>query len=208
MNDDKDDGLFAKVVLLGESGVGKTSILNRYISNQFVENQPQTVGASFKKKVVNYNNQNIALSIWDTAGQEVYRTLTPMYFRDAQMALIVYSIDDPITFDAVKQWTDQVKSSSPDVLILICGNKNDIQDRKVSFEDGLKMAEELGLPYVETSAQNGNGIDLAFETLIEKYVSSISSHDKPQMKRVNTVDSVDIDTNNQQNNKDGKKKCC
>ena len=70
------------------------------------------------------------------------------------------------------------------------------------------MAEELGLPYVETSAQNGNGIDLAFETLIEKYVSSISSHDKPQMKRVNTVDSVDIDTNNQQNNKDGKKKCC
>lgn len=201
-----DNEFFAKVVLLGESGVGKTSILNRYISNIFVENQPQTVGATFQKKVVEHEGQKVSLSIWDTAGQEVYRNLTPMYYRDAQMALIVFSVNDKISFDAVKEWANQVKSSSPEVIMLICGNKNDISDRAVSYDDGLKIAEDLELPYIETSAENGNGIDNAFELLVDKYLSKTSLHAKNQLKRVNTVD---IDTEeNQQESKNKKKKCC
>lgn len=201
-----DNEFFAKVVLLGESGVGKTSILNRYISNIFVENQPQTVGATFQKKVVEHEGQKVSLSIWDTAGQEVYRNLTPMYYRDAQMALIVFSVNDKISFDAVKEWANQVKSSSPEVIMLICGNKNDISDRAVSYDDGLKIAEDLELPYIETSAENGNGIDNAFELLVDKYLNKTSLHAKNQLKRVNTVD---IDTEeNQQESKNKKKKCC
>lgn len=200
-----DDGIIAKVVLLGDSGVGKTSILNRYIQNSYAENQQQTVGANFQQKVEEYQGTKITLSIWDTAGQEVYRSLTPIYYKDAQMALIVFSVAEKTSFEGVKQWVDQVKSSSTDVLLLICGNKDDIEEREVSFDDGLKLAEELGISYVETSAKSGHGVEFAFQSLVELYLSNTSSHNKEQLKRSSTVI---IDDHNPAQENEKKKKCC
>lgn len=200
-----DDEIAVKVVLLGESGVGKTAILNRYIGNTFIENQPQTIGANFQQKVESYQGRKITLSIWDTAGQEIYRTLTPMYYRDAHMALIIFSVVDKISFDAVEEWVNQVKTSSPDVIMIICGNKDDIQERAVTFEDGLNMAEKLGVSYVETSALNGHGVDFAFQSLIELYVSKTAAQTKNPIKRVNTVE-LDNSMNSTQETE--KKKCC
>ncbi|OHT15806.1 Ras-related protein Rab-18A [Tritrichomonas foetus] len=197
--------LSAKIVLLGESGVGKTALLSRYVVDTFTPDVPQTVAASFQSKQICLDGQKIDLAIWDTAGQEVYRTLTPMYYRDAQMALIVYSVDDETSFKSLSEWVSQVKEMSPDVVISICGNKTDLPNRTVKFDEAMSLAESLNVSYVEASAMNGNGVDIAFESMISSYLNLVQTTQKKNLKRVGTLESVNV---SQETQKNEKKKCC
>ena len=189
-----------KVVLLGESFVGKTAIASRFVTDSFDANGAYqgTVGASFLSKTITVDNITCDLAIWDTAGQEVYRTLTPMYYRDAQIALIVFDITAENTFKEVESWYKQVKDQSPNVVITICGNKSDLTDRKVEFNQAYELAHKYNVSYLETSAKTGAGVFELFETAIADYFKknpqgsqTFSIEDGPKTVDITSKDTTD-----------------
>ena len=121
-----------KIVLLGDSGVGKTSIVTRYVSGTLLENVKPTVGAAFVTKDIVVGKNNFELLIWDTAGQEVYRGLAPIYYRNARIAVIVFDVAMSSSFESVHYWIDELKTNvSENVIILVCANKIDLEERRV-----------------------------------------------------------------------------
>ncbi|KAH0785779.1 small GTP-binding protein [Histomonas meleagridis] len=168
-----------KVVLVGDSGVGKTAILLRFVNGAY-SSTSATVGVDILSKSLNVHGQKINLAIWDTAGQEEYRTLTPMYYRDASIVIIVFAVGNPTptsqisrsSFNSVSSWYEEISSANRNAVICLCGNMNDLTEREISTEDGCEKAEELSsdLEYFETSAVTGDGINTLFEKLAEKYL--------------------------------------
>lgn len=164
-----------KVVILGSSGVGKSSIATRYIRKIFFEYSESTIGAAFLTIPVVKNNQDIILDIWDTAGQERYHSLTPMYYRGADAAIIVYDITDINTFNQAKKWYNEIRSILPDAYIILVGNKLDMEDiRKVILYDVKRFTEEYKLDLIETSARTGRNVDKLFNQLIDNIPESNS----------------------------------
>jgi small GTP-binding protein len=158
-------------VLLGEGGVGKTSIAHRLIDDDFKSDLPSTVGADLGQKILTVNGTCAQLAIWDTAGQEVFRSLTPQYYRDAQMALVVFSVTDKRSFDEAAFWIRSVRAETPSAVITLVANKIDLDDtRVVSFDLGETLADEFNIAYVETSAQTGQGVVAAFEGMLARYL--------------------------------------
>ena len=198
-----------KVVLLGDSGVGKTSLINRYVKDIFNDIQSQTVGASFLRKSIVVNGDNIELSIWDTAGQEIYRTLTPIYYRDSQAVIIVFSLDDKRSFNSIDDWLSELNQIVPDVPIVICGNKFDIEDekREVSFDEAFaKVNNELRMPYFETSAKTGLYIDDAFMQVTKLFLTKKKNVSSKKTERPLTVQIGSDDLPSNLSNE--KKGCC
>ena len=140
MNQDY-DYLF-KMLIIGNSGVGKSCLLLRYAENSFNENFFNTIGVDFKLKTVKHENDVIKLQIWDTAGQERFRTLTASYYRGAQGIIIVYDVTDRETFDNVRTWINEIeKYSQAGVCKILVGNKCDMEDRRqITFEEGQEFA--------------------------------------------------------------------
>lgn len=155
-----------KIVLLGPSLVGKTSIITAYTADLFETQTKSTVGASFVGKVLNLGqNRRLRLHIWDTAGQEKFRSLAPMYYRNADVAIIVYSVADRNSFLEVESWVEQLKSETEtDPLIYIVGNKIDLpKDRiEVHPEEGQQQALVCGGSFIETSAKSGTNLEELF----------------------------------------------
>jgi len=192
-----------KVVLLGESGVGKTAIAIRYVKNEFDQKMKPTIGASFLPKSTKVENVQFELSIWDTAGQEVYRTLTPLYYRDANMAIIVFDLTVKSSFDAVQSWINQVKEHNPDALLILAGNKCDLEaERVITMNEALGFAQSKNISYQECSAFTGYGVDILFDTLLTNYIKS--THPEKQTEPIDKV--VKIDSN--QSKSTNKGKCC
>lgn len=158
-----------KVVLLGESGTGKTSLINRYIHDKFSQIAVPTVGASFHNKVISYEGTEIDLALWDTAGQESYRGLTPMYYRNAAVAIVVFDVMAGDSFSRVDSWLNEIKEECHDsIVIVLCGNKCDCMDeRTVSLQEAEEFARLRDLPYCETSALTGVGVDFLFQTVVK-----------------------------------------
>ena len=156
-----------KVLTIGESGVGKTCVLRRFVENKFLKNHLATIGIDFKTKTLNINNQEIKLKIWDTAGQERFRNITTQYYKGADGIVLVYDVTDEASYDKIRDWMDQILSNTQqdDIGLVLLGNKCDMEPRNVTEEMGKKMAEELKINYFETSALNGQGIKEAFEYL-------------------------------------------
>ena len=165
--DDQYDFIF-KLVLIGDSGVGKTNILSRYLTNQFSASTQPTVGVEFGSKIIKKGEKLIKLQIWDTAGQERYKSITSAYYKGAKGAFVVYDISRKSTFDNVDKWINELKNNgSEDVFILLVGNKSDLNDqREISEEEVKKKAEVYNIAFCETSALKGNNIEFAFESLI------------------------------------------
>jgi len=156
-----------KIVLLGNAGSGKTSIILRYVSDSVMESYSPTLGASYISKDVSIDGQSLKLSIWDTAGSENYRSLTPMYYRNADAAIIVYDVTDTQSFNSVRSWLNDINEVTQINTIMICANKIDlIESRAVETCEGSELAEYLGLLYGETSAKNGTGVKHIFESII------------------------------------------
>jgi len=156
-----------KILTIGESGVGKTCILRRFVENKFLKNHLATIGIDFKTKTLNINNQEIKLKIWDTAGQERFRNITTQYYKGADGIVLVYDVTDEASYEKIKDWMDQILSNTQkdEIGLVLLGNKCDVEPRNVTEEQGLKLAEELKINYFETSALTGQGIKEAFEQL-------------------------------------------
>ena len=156
-----------KILTIGESGVGKTCVLRRFVENKFLKNHLATIGIDFKTKTLNINNQEIKLKIWDTAGQERFRNITTQYYKGADGIVLVYDVTDESSYEKIRDWMEQILSNTQqeEIGLVLLGNKCDMEPRSVTEEMGKKMAEELKIEYYETSALNGQGIKEAFEAL-------------------------------------------
>jgi small GTP-binding protein len=160
-----------KVVFLGESGTGKTSIITRYIDRTFSGTPTPTVGCSGHTIEYPYRDRFLNLVIWDTAGQELYRSLTPVYYRNATAAVIVFDVSVRETFDQVQNWIANVRDVVDNIALIVCGNKIDLADqRAVDGLDGAALAEHARAAYVETSATKRMGLEQLFETIVREAV--------------------------------------
>jgi len=163
----------AKVVLLGDSGVGKTSVSTRYVQATFAEDQPSTIGASFLTKRVVVGDWRVKLSIWDTAGAERFRSMTPMYYRSSQAAVVMYDVGSEESFAGVESWINELRDNvSGDIVIAIVANKCDLppDQRCVSTETGRTFALKHESLFFETSALSNTGIDELFQEISAEIV--------------------------------------
>ena len=201
-----------KIVLLGDSGVGKTCIISRYISGAFDHNAPSTNGASYASKILNFEkfNKTISLDIWDTAGQEKYKSLTKFFYKDAACAILVYDITQKESFINMKEyWLKQLQEfGSKNIILGVAGNKCDMYENEaVSENEGRAFAEEIGAFFEITSAKNNTGINDLFMSAANRFVdpsyknSSGESKDSPEKDEGN----IKLDEKAHQKEKKG---CC
>jgi len=156
-----------KLLMIGDSGVGKTCLLLRYANDSFSPTFITTIGIDFKIKNVDIDGTRIKLQIWDTAGQERFRTITTSYFRGAQGILLVYDVTDRRSFESIRNWISQIQQHA-DVHVnkILVGNKCDMMDEKVvSTEEGSALAKEFGIPFAEVSAKTNIAVDDSFKSL-------------------------------------------
>ncbi|KAJ4776403.1 Ras-related protein Rab-5A [Rhynchospora pubera] len=154
----------AKLVLLGDMGAGKSSLVLRFVKGQFLEFQESTIGAAFFSQTLALNDATVKFEIWDTAGQERYHSLAPMYYRGAAAAVIVYDITSNDSFERAKKWVVELqKQGNPNMVMAVAGNKADLEDkRNVSADDARAYAEENGLYFIETSAKTAINVNDMF----------------------------------------------
>ncbi|GMH12250.1 hypothetical protein Nepgr_014091 [Nepenthes gracilis] len=169
------DYLF-KIVLIGDSGVGKSNILSRFTRNEFCLESKSTIGVEFATRTLQVEGKTVKAQIWDTAGQERYRAITSAYYRGAVGALLVYDITKSRTFDNVQRWLRELRDhADSNIVILMAGNKSDLNHlRAVSEEDGKALAEKESLSFLETSALEAYNIEKAFQVILTEIYHIIS----------------------------------
>ena len=169
-----------KIILLGDSAVGKTSIIGRYINNTFKENYSCTIQAEKKMKIINEDeNTSLRLNIWDTMGQEKYKSVTRQYYHDSDGAIIVFDLTKRETFDNVKNWINELRCyGSEDTNIIILGNKSDEKNKREISEEEIKQQLNNDYFYLEVSAKTGNNISLAFDKLKKLIMEYLKIKDK------------------------------
>ena len=165
-----------KMIFVGDQGTGKTCILNRFATNQFDEQYQTTIGLDFQSKNVSIHDQDVRLLLYDTAGQEKFRSLIPMYIRESNIILLVYDITRKESFDNIPKWfTDVLNIKSNDAIYVLVGNKIDLKDqRKVTYNEGKKLADEKNIIFEEVSAKTGENFeelfrDKIYESIYRKY---------------------------------------
>ena len=159
-----------KVVLVGDSFVGKTNIMSRYLKNEFHEDSKATVGVEFGSKQFTIDGHSVKAQIWDTAGQERYKAITSAYYKGAKGAFIVYDITRKNSFESVERWVNDVISvADKKITIVLIGNKSDLEDqRQVTKEEAQDKANKLEIAFMETSAFSGDNLDKAFEMMMNE----------------------------------------
>ena len=207
------DNISCKVVLVGDSGVGKTSIINRYLNNKYNENVEITVASTYNYKVLNYPkyNKSISFDIWDTAGQEQYRSVAKSFYINAAIGIMVYDIRRKPSFESIKEyWYEQMKESGEENMILgIAGNKCDLfTEEEVTEKEVKKFAESIGAVFKLTSCKENVGINELFLECGKKFLevnNLLGNNDKGKKDNEN----LKIDGKNDKNNGNkGKRKCC
>ena len=223
-----------KYIIIGDPSVGKSNLLMKFAHNKFTDEYQATIGVEFGAKNITFNNQIYRIQIWDTAGQENFRSITRAYYKNSVCAMVVYDITNRDSFEHVQNWIQDVKDQSPKtVLIVLVGNKIDLEEnRAVSYDEGSEFATKNGLIFEETSAKTGQGIEEIFmksakeiSKQMEKGVYDLKSETcgikvgsiRPKNNN-NSNDNSNIDKNNngnfdlKQSNKDAgikdKKMCC
>ena len=160
-----------KVLLLGDSTVGKTCFLMRYTDNTFQEIHMSTIGLDYRLKSMTLKSgKNVKVQIWDTAGQDRFRAITKNYYKGAQGIILIYDVTNQLSFDNVSNWINQIKEEASDkVTIFLVGNKiDDVENRKIQTESGKNLAENFQLQFYETSAKTGENVEKTFQALVEK----------------------------------------
>jgi Ras-related protein Rab-5C len=159
-----------KLVLLGESSVGKSSLVLRFVKGQFHEFQESTIGAAFLTQTIQIDDTTVKFEIWDTAGQERYHSLAPMYYRGAQAAIVVYDISNKETFQKAQTWVKELqRQASPNIVIALAGNKLDLANKRaVAYEEAKAYADECSLLFMETSAKTAANVMDIFTSIAKK----------------------------------------
>ena len=171
MNSTKEVEFVFKILLLGDSEVGKSCFLMRYSDNVFVENYITTIGLDYKLKNVKLDSgKTIKVQLWDTAGQDKYRTIAKNYFKGSHGILLLYDITKQSSFDNIREWVRDIKEEVNEKAILfLIGNKIDMEDqRKIPKEKGVELAEEFKIPFFEASAKSGENVDEVYKALYNK----------------------------------------
>ena len=175
-----------KVVFIGNSAVGKTSIINQYMFNSASHEHQPTVGIDFFAKTLTHDNKQVRLQIWDTAGQEKFHSLIPSYIRDSTVAIYVFDITSRESFESLPRWHEMVTKIANPVLIIV-GNKNDLDDkREIKLEELQKFAESISAKYIETSAQSATNIIELFN-LVASIPPPNIPEPEPQTKKSNEI---------------------
>ncbi|SMN18532.1 similar to Saccharomyces cerevisiae YFL005W SEC4 Rab family GTPase essential for vesicle-mediated exocytic secretion and autophagy [Maudiozyma saulgeensis] len=192
-----------KILLIGDSGVGKSCLLVRFVEDKFSPSFITTIGIDFKIKTVDINGKKVKLQLWDTAGQERFRTITTAYYRGAMGIILVYDVTDERTFKNIKTWFNTVSEhANDDAQLLLVGNKSDMDTRVVTTEQGEDLAKELGIPFVESSAKDDSNVDDIFFTLAKLIQEKVDSN---QVSGGETGrDGININTSNNSS----KSGCC
>ncbi|KAM0946484.1 putative small GTP-binding protein [Dioscorea sansibarensis] len=211
--DEEYDYLF-KVVLIGDSGVGKSNLLSRFTRNEFCLESKSTIGVEFATRTLQVEGRTVKAQIWDTAGQERYRAITSAYYRGAHGALLVYDVTKPTTFENVSRWLKELRDhADSNIVIMLIGKQIDLKHLlAVASEDAQSFAEKEGLSFIETSALEAMNVEKAFQMILAEIYriiskKSLSSADEPGagttggIKEGTTI-SVSADTNST------KKQCC
>ena len=204
--------MMVKVILIGDSGVGKTNIMSKFLKNQFMEESKATIGVEFGSKLFNHEGHKIKAQIWDTAGQEKYKAITGAYYKGSKGALVVYDITQKKTFENIEKWINDLKAAGdPKITIILIGNKNDLDDkRQVSKDQGEEKARSFGCAFLETSAYSGDNIDKAFNLMVkeiyEKFSNDSTGEDELAPGSNGNGKDVKLDKVNDNNIK--KKSCC
>lgn len=196
------DHLF-KLLIIGDSGVGKSSLLLRFADNTFSGSYITTIGVDFKIKTVTLNGQKVKLQIWDTAGQERFRTITSTYYRGTHGVIVVYDVTNGESFANVKRWLHEIEQNCDLVNKVLVGNKNDTPERKVVLtEDAQRFASTMNIQLFETSAKDNINVEEMFMAITRLVLDS-----KLELKRQNVTQNETV--NLRKSNKSGKKsKCC
>ena len=188
-----------KIMVLGESKVGKTSLIKRYTKDQFGGVYLTTVGMDFQDKIIEIEDKKVRLQVWDTAGQERFRNVTKSYFQSSQGLLVVYDITDKDSFENINFWMENVKKNAPEnVKLILVGNKCDLaNERKVTIEDGENKARNYNIKFFESSAKDGTNVNELFFYLANEIYQDEKTKGKENKK------TVQLDSK-----KKGKKGCC
>ena len=199
-----------KIVLIGESGVGKSNLLLRFTRNEFDAEKRSTIGVEFATRSIQHDNKVIRAQIWDTAGQERYRAITNAYYRGAVGALVVYDITKENTFKSIERWLSELKDNAdPKIVIMIIGNKADLsQTREIEESTAKEFCQNQKLFFFETSALDGTNVENAFKSLLIEIYKQNSSNvdDGSDMNAAAKPEVVSIDQGKE--GKSGEKKCC
>ena len=197
-----------KLIFLGDQSVGKSCILNRFINDSFSEDYQATIGLDFQSKNVQIDNQDIHLLLFDTAGEEKFRSLIPMYTRDANIVLMVYDVTCKESLANLSEWLVDLKNLNMDeVIFAVVGNKIDLSDkREVSLEDGQKFAREHNFLFQEVSAKTGEGFsELFYKNLLEQIrIKFRPSGQQP----VSEIKDIKFNIDQEAKKNENKKKCC
>ena len=165
-----------KLILIGDSGVGKTCILMRFTDDTFITNYISTIGIDFKIKTIKVDGKLVKLQIWDTAGQDRFRTITQTYYKGAMGVILAYDCTDENSFDNVKNWVKQLEAhANPGIVKVLVGNKCDCPDKKVESTRGNELAKEYGMSFFETSAKNNINVKEVFNYLAKTVKDRLSS---------------------------------
>ena len=205
--DDQRKKLSIKLLLIGDSEVGKTSLLLKYTEHIFPEEHIATIGVEYKDKYIIKDNYNIRLQIWDTAGQERFHSITKNIYRNTNGVIFIYDITKKETFDNIKNWILDLQSASADIKGIILGNKNDLTDkREVNMTDLKELGEKYKMPYMETSAKNNVNVNEGFELIVNELLQDKDENQIMEMFSRKTRSDLSICSSKSQDAK--KKSCC
>ena len=165
-----------KYIIIGDSSVGKSNLLMKFANNKFTEDYQATIGVEFGAKNIELNDQIYRIQIWDTAGQENFRSITRAYYKNSVCAMVVYDITNRDSFEHVQNWIEDVRNQSPKtVLIILVGNKIDLEDQRVvTYDEGNEFAMKNSIIFGETSAKSGVGIEEIFSKSVQEIVKNMS----------------------------------
>jgi len=209
--DDEYDYLF-KVVLIGDSGVGKSNLLSRFTRNEFNLESKSTIGVEFATRSIQVDGKTIKAQIWDTAGQERYRAITSAYYRGAVGALLVYDIAKHVTYENVERWLKELRDhADQNIVIMLVGNKSDLRHlRAVPTDEAKAYAEKNGLSFIETSALDSTNVEAAFTNILTEIYKMVSAKHlaDPRQTSPPTGGITIQPTQNDGSNGGQKKACC
>ena len=215
MNDYISEGNYnylLKFIIIGDAAVGKSNLLVRYTSGQFKEEYQLTIGVEFGSNNVIIGDNTYRIQIWDTAGQENFRSITRSYYKNTACAIIVYEISNKKSFENISSWIEECKNTAPkSILMVLVGNKCDLEDnREVTEEEGREFAEKNGMLFFETSAKTGKNVDELFKQSVKVIDQKIKENyydlenDSCGIKKGNEEINVVLETNLEKD----KKTCC
>ena len=197
------------ILTLGETQVGKTSLILRFIDRVFYYDTKTTIGVDFKVKRINLLNKNVLVKIWDSAGQERFKTVTRQYYKNAEGVMLIYDVTSQKSFSMIEEWFKSIiENKRKDAQVILIGNKKDMVNRVISAEQGESLAKKFEIKYYETSALSGENVDQVFEELAENILKIKLNTEEEESISLSYNSERDGKKKNSEKDRDKKQPCC